>query len=345
MVREFLDWWLGQLADLLPKQWRSGSRDADGAIIAPVGPLSETVDSVIVSLRLGGVETTLGRFRLGDDELGDIQRPTGQPVVLRLGEGDVLGKTLVLPLATERQLSQVLAFEMDRETPFTPDEVFWAHRVTRRDRRTGQLWVRLLLVPKAKLAGLLEALDRAGIRPRRAEIAAGPDRGSGMVLDIESSGLHDPGRRRLLGPTLACCLILALIAAALPHVRQALALADIEREIGADRIAAAQAQELRREIDRLSGSVDLIESERIKGGRPLAVLAALTRLLPPDTYLTDFAQQQGKVTLTGRSAGASRLIAILAAAEQLHNPAFAAPVTRIAASQQELFTITAEIVP
>src|SRR5439155_25664052 len=136
-------------------------------------------------------------------------------------------------------------------------------------------------------------------------------------------GLHDPVRRLWLRSALAGCVVLAIAAAAIPFVRQAAALADIERKIAADRSAGVEAQRLHQEIDRLSGTADLIEIERAQGGRPVAILAALTRLLPTDTYLTDLAQQQGKVTLTGQSAASSRLIAILATAPQLRNPTFA----------------------
>jgi hypothetical protein len=37
-----------------------------------------------------------------------------------------------------------------------------------------------------------------------------------------------------------------------------------------------------------AGSGELIDSERDKAGRPLVILAALTRMLPADTYLTEF---------------------------------------------------------
>jgi hypothetical protein len=36
-------------------------------------------------------------------------------------EADVLSKTMTPPLATERDLAQILAFEMDRETPFNAE--------------------------------------------------------------------------------------------------------------------------------------------------------------------------------------------------------------------------------
>src|SRR6202023_4250511 len=81
--------------------------------------------------------------------------------------------------------------------------------------------------------------------------------------------------------------------------------------------------------DRLSGNAGFIESERDKAGRPLGVLAATTRILPDDTYLTEMELRQRKLTLSGRSAGAARLIGALAADGEFKNPGFSAPVTRL----------------
>jgi hypothetical protein len=49
--------------------------------------------------------------------------------------------------------------------------------------------------------------------------------------------------------------------------------------------------------------------------------------------------------VSGRSAAAARLIGPMAADNEFHNPAFAAPVTRIEALRQEIFTIDAEVAP
>lgn len=344
MVGEFFRWWVEQLTDLLPAQLRFTSREPDGAVVMAAGPLTATLDAVLVSVRQRGRETQSTRCHLEADKLRALPPLAGKLAVLRLAAADVLAKTLVLPLAAERQLDQVVAFELDRETPFSPEELFWSCEVTGRDRRRGQLSVRLLLVPRAKLAALLRALEQAGIRPHRAEIADGPDRGRYLPLDLDAVGPQHL-RRRVLRPLAACFAALVLIAAALPVARQAVALGGIEREIAKLRIAEAEARKLRQEIDRLVGSADLIKTERAAGGEPIAVLAALTRLLPPNTYLTDFVQQHGKVTLTGRSGGAAKLIARVAESQRLHNPNFAAPITKIAASQLEIFTITAEVRP
>ena len=345
MVREFFAWWFGQLADLLPQQLRrSAFTAADALVITPIGPLGHGVEAVTAGLRRNGKETTLGHFGLAAVGLAELPRIAGRTTVLRLGESDVLGKTVTLPLAAERELDQVLAFEMDRETPFKAEDLYWNHRVTATDRQNGRLSVRLSLVPKVNLDSLLSALGQIGIQPRRVEIADGPDEGFFLPLNGDGSRAHHSSGR-LLWPAATCCAALALAAVATPFVRQELTLTSLNTEVAAGKAFAAEADSLRQEIDRLSGSAGFIESERDKAARPLSVLAAATRVLPDDTYLTEMELRQRKATLSGRSAGAARLIAALAADGEFRNAAFSAPVTRLEALRAELFTINAEVGP
>ena len=346
MFRKFFLWWFGQLAELVPGPLRGpDAATGDALVITPAGPLSRTTHHVDVSLRRGGRQTSLGRFGISESRVDRVPRAAETPAVLRLDAGEVLGKTLALPLAAERQLDQVLEFEMDRETPFNAEELFWTYRLTRRDRQTGTLLVRLLLLPRAKLESLLAGLDEIGLKPSWAEIADGPDQGALVPLSNHQTGPHGFARRWSVWAAGAICIFLALASVLVPFARQSAESVDTERRIAADRQIAAEAEKLHQEIEQLSGSIGLVESERVKAGRPVAVLAALTRLLPDDTYLTEFTQQQRKVTLSGRSAAASRLIGMLAGDELLRNPAFTAPVTRIEATRSEVFSITAEVAP
>ena len=345
MIREFFAWWFGQLAELLPQGLRRTALTAvDAMVIKPIGPLGRGIEAVSIGLRRNGRETPLGRFGVGATDLAELPRATGRTTVLRLGEPDVLGKTLTLPLAAERELNQVLGFEMDRETPFKPEEIYWNHRIDGADRQNGRLSVRLVLLPKANLAPLLTALGQFGIRPRRAEIADGPDAGAYLPLEGDGGRTHHPSDR-LMWSAAVCCAVLALAVVVTPFVRQQIALASLEQQIAVGRTAATEADSLRQEIDRLAGSADFIESERDRAGRPLVVLVAATRVLPDDTYLTEMELRKRKVTLTGRSAAAARLIGPLAADGTFRNPGFTAPVTRVEALHTELFTINSEVAP
>ena len=345
MIREFFTWWFRQLAELLPQRLRQSAFSvADALVVAPIGPLASGVEAVTIHLRRNGRATTVGQFNLGEVDLAELPRTAGKATVLRLSQADVLGKTVTLPLAAERELDQALAFEMDRETPFSVEELYWNHRVTAADRQNGRLSVRLSLIPKASLDPLLNGLAQFGILPRRVEIADGPDMGFYLPLNGEGSRAHHASSR-LLWPAAAICAVLILAAIVTPFVRQELALASLDRKVAAGRAAAAEADSLRHEIDRLSGSAGFVDSERDKAGRPLVILAAATRVLPDDTYLTEMELRQRKVTLSGRSAAAARLIGALAADGEFRNPAFAAPVTRLEALRSELFTINAEVGP
>jgi general secretion pathway protein L len=347
MFREFFAWWTGQLRDLLPARWsRSGSVREDALVIEPAAALSGDINGIGMILRRRGRETPLGQFSLATEAAGELPRPPGNRVVLRLRQADVLAKTVALPLAAEHHLHQALAFQMDQETPFAADEIYWSHAVARRDRQSGRLSVRLLLVPRQSLAALLQALDRCGLVPSRAEIGDGPDRDRILPLDGADGALDDaPRRAQLRWAAAAGLLLLALGAVAAPFVLQAVAFSRVDSKIAASRAAGSEAEQLRREIGRLSGAIDLIESERDKAGRPSAILATLTRALPDDTYLTEVTAQQRKLMLSGRSAAASRLIGALSTGEGLRNVAFAAPVTRLDPIRMELFTISAEVAP
>src|ERR1700719_877928 len=135
MFRDFFAWWIGQLADLLFAHWVFGSLRED-LVIEPLGPPSCEVDGIGVNLRRHGRETPLGRFSLTAGSAAELPRRPGQRWVLRLGQADVLAKTVTLPIAAEGQVHQVLAFQMRQETPFTPDEIYWSHFIARRDRQS-----------------------------------------------------------------------------------------------------------------------------------------------------------------------------------------------------------------
>jgi len=51
----------------------------------------------------------------------------GKRWVLRLRQADVFAKTVSLPITAEHHLHQTIAFQMDQETLFTPDEIYWSH--------------------------------------------------------------------------------------------------------------------------------------------------------------------------------------------------------------------------
>jgi general secretion pathway protein L len=348
MFGEFLAWWSEQMLQWIPPGLRGRERaGAHALIVAAHTDATGAFATVSLTVRRQQRDRGLGSFAMDEHGLHAMRNAAssgGRPpaTVLRLPGELLLERDVSLPLAAERDRERVLSYEMDRLTPFAAPEVFWSHDVERRDRARGKLQLRLFLVAKAAIAPLLEALARAGLTPTVLEVEAPGGAARLIALEHTASGRERLLRRATAAAAIACG-VLAAIAVALPFVAQSLAADRVERRIEALKPRVAEAEAVRRQIAAKNAGVDVVAAERARDGDTLAVLAAVTELLPDDTYLTDLTLRQGKLTINGRSASAVRLIGALSADPLIREPDFAAPVTRIENGRGDLFAIRATV--
>ena len=307
-----------------------------------------TVPGVEVALRHRRGRKAFGQVSFGPGGLADARRTlerirSAAPTILELPGGMLLEQEAELPLAAERDLGAVLANEMDRLTPFTEDAVFWSWRVTARDRAKGRLVARLSVLPKRTLQPILQQLADAGLRPTWFE-APGAD-GAVRRIGLTSPAIRTRTRRSSVVVMGYACAGLAVIACVLPFVQQARALSAAEARIETLRPRVAAVEAIRRQLAAASGGADGMTAESARTGNVLAALASVTQTLPDDTYLTEFTARARKLTITGRSDAAVRLIALLSSAPGLSDPNFAAPVMRMTGGHGDQFSIRADIAP
>jgi general secretion pathway protein L len=351
VLDEFLTWWSRQLWELLPHRLRQGT-GAGNAVVA------DATDAGILTLttRRRGSEGYLGQFRADAAEpalrTALTARPRGEPVLLRLGPGAALEREVSLPIAAERDPERILGYEMERLTPFAAEEVFWAYTIAARDRARGKLVLRLTIVPRIAVQGLIDLLAEAGGRPALLE-APTPRGFRTITLSHEEAS----GSRVLLSTRngLAAAAALAALVLISPYLRQSLAMADVRERLDALALPISQVEALRRRITGAGAGGDAISTETRRLGDALEALAAVTEILPDDSYLTEFTMRERKMTLSGLSASAPRLISLLSADPRIRNPAFTAPVTRQEpvrigqgnqdTAQRDVFSIRAELAP
>jgi len=345
MLNEFLLWWAQQLKAAVPARFVQSGAGPDARGLFVVVHLAAVPPGVDVLVRRKGREEALGRFDLDPAGIAALRAAIagqGTSAVVRLPPEMVLEQQAALPIAAERDPERVLQYEMDRITPFTADELFWAWTVERRDRAQGRLHLRLSMVPRARLIPVLDALRQAGVRPAVLEALTPGGLARRITLDRAQ-----PAQWRRWGMVAAAsvCAVLAVAAVAVPFAVQSVRSAEVERQIAELRPQVDMAEALRRRILSSAAGSDVFAEQRGRVGDVLQMLATLTDLLPDDTFLNELTFRARVVTISGQSAGAARLIAALAAEPSIRNPAFAAPVTRNEGSRGEGFSIRAEVVP
>jgi general secretion pathway protein L len=328
MLASFVSWWLARIQELLPSALTTAvTRPRDGLVVetAPDGQIA-------VWFRRRG--------KLTPATLGAAARLAGRkPVLLHPPAGTVLQKTHVVPTVASRQMQQMLHHELARITPFAAADLFWHWQARAKASNRARTDVTLTMVPRQALAAMVTALEDVGLKPGFVEVGP-PERPTLLPVDAVAG--------RTLGTILTRglawgCAALAIVALLLPVALQELAFYNTEAAIADLQPTIAQVDALRRRMEAGDAGRDILTQETERIGDVLQTLAAVTRILPDDTYLTDFALRDRQMTLSGRSASAPRLITGLSADPAIRNAAFAAPVTRIEGATSDLFSIKAEV--
>ncbi|MEL6476089.1 MAG: PilN domain-containing protein [Pseudomonadota bacterium] len=341
LMRRFFDWWGGELARVVPGPLRRAVWPRRPVIAAEPGP-----DGLHLTLRqgraapLGPLETLPARQR---QRLTRAVRVNQAETVLALPADRVITRRVTLPLAAEPDLAAMLPFEIDRLTPFSAEEIYYAHRVIDRSPGTGKLEIDLIFIPRADLAGEECALAEAGLTPARIDLSLPSGGLAGLdLMPRREVARRSPGQTLAIGLGTVCAL-LALAFLVVKDRTLADTLEDRQRQLSQLRRAAiARSEALPR-----ASATDLlaVAAYEAKKARPRAVdlLTDLTAALPDDTWLISLSLSQQELRINGTSADANALIGIFERHRRFSNPVFRAPVTLAPQDGRERFTISAEI--
>jgi general secretion pathway protein L len=336
LIAEFMDWWFARLRELVPQ--RLAARDAwrDAAVV-------DASDGTSLALHRRREDSEpMQRAHLEDAAALSVFRdavsslPRRSPIVVLLPDGRILERQVILPLAAERELRGVLGYELPRLTPFEKDEIFWSFNVRERDVPRKRLVLDLQVAPRDPVIAVLDLVAPVGSRSFRLET-----RGAGGFRSLDLTPHDDaaraPGSRALAMATWA----LAAMVVFYPFVEQRLDMAAARTRLDRVSVRMAEVQKLRKEIS--GAGDDVLATEALRVGDALETLAAVTDDLPDDSHLTELTFRERKLTFSGMSGAAPRLIGTLSSDRRLRNPAFSAPVTRNEAMHLDVFSITAEV--
>jgi general secretion pathway protein L len=343
---QFFRWWAGELAFLVPARLQKLLGAAPEYLV-----LTRDEEGLAAAHLVRDGQRPLGRLPL--DETGPVAREEllakspgldETKVLLRLRPGQALRKTVKLPAAAEENLGQVLAFEMDRLTPFKADQVYYGARVVARSSATRQITVDLVLTPRGKLDALLEDLAAAGWQPEIVDMADEPRPGVYNLLPDK----YRPPRSRwphIANIALGTLIVALLGTMAVLPILSARAEADaLEEQVRKTGKTAKEVEALRQEAETLLHQTRFLQDKKRTEPVMVDMLEELSRVMPDNTWLNGLQYKDRRFVIQGQSPSASSLIELIEASPHFKNTSFVSPVTKDTASGLERFQIASDVV-
>jgi general secretion pathway protein L len=362
----FWRWWMSELASLFPGAWRAALQRrftrpviefADGEAVLWRPEFTDTATRLAVVERvslIGDAAAVLaaGRAavaRIAAKASGGIAMPR---VSIALGPRQVLRKELVLPAAVEDNLAQTLAYDLDRHTPFRPEQLYFDAVVIGRDAAKKTIRVDWVAALKSVVDDARRQVEDWGAVT--VSVIPGPPAAGGPRLNLNPGTARTrplQWRRWQVWAPIAVVAAVALAAVVVPLLqKRQYAIALIAANAGAAQRARA-ADAVRQQLDGMQNEYNYILTKKYAYPSIVRVLDEVTRVLPDDTWLIQFELKtsgrgkdaQRDLYLRGETADAGKLIALLEDSKVVEQAAPRSPTTKIQGASGEVFDLSARL--
>jgi general secretion pathway protein L len=343
-IGSFFKWWLSELADMLPngksKQIKSSQHSVNLIVTESGYQLKWESEEK--------VESATNKF-LSDEALELYKQAIERNKKLNvkacnifLHQKMLLNRVLTLPLATEENLQNVIAYEMDRYTPFKREDVYFDAQVQSRNKAEKKITVSLRVVKKKAMSELLKFIESSQLSieniycvDENLESIGGPLRFSDIINSSTATKSRSSANKYLL----VLAGILTVIALAMPIAKNYwnaqkynARFENVEQEL-------VEAKELLSTYRNMKKNIDLSASLNSQNVKTIVLLNDLSTIISDDTSLNRLSVDEGVVRLQGTSLSASKLISALDSIQKFTDVKFTAPVTQNTATGNENFTI------
>lgn len=253
-----------------------------------------------------------------------------------------LQRSTQLPVAALPRLRQVLGFEIDRQTPFNPADVYYDVRVAKRD--GDRVQADLIVVPRTGLEAALQTLGPVAQVLSGVDMAGADGRPLGVNLLESIRRRRQRNAWRAWNWVLSALALGALVGAmALFLQNRRLAEINLQKAMSADSAAYRRASAERNELRGLVEGVAFLQAERNRRPAMVEVLAELAQRLPPTTYLERVSTERDELLLNGQSTSAASLVSQLEGATTWRNPALSGALQPDPQSRRDRFAVTAPL--
>ena len=342
-ARRLAAWWLAELRDLLPGSIvmrlcdrgepvirleacsdvirvdvvSPGGRAIHGAVIARADYSAAALDRHL---------TALGRKR------------HGAILALVLPESAIFTRTFAIPARARERLHAIARQELEHRTPFLAADVHIGVGVgAQRDGQTIMVHQSIVRRDLVEAAARALDLDPAEIAFITAATPQGAPPPSPIRLRPDSDRRAAKTRRLAVALT-AAAAVMACADAALFWWTQERTIAAIELRAAGERDKAMAVRNLEDDIARVALALRTLADRR---GRPSTtdLWRETSRVLPDNTWLTDWRRRNGSVSIAGLSTTATALVAMFEKSPLFGEASLDAPITVDTVSGRERFSL------
>ena len=283
----------------------------------------------------------IGRYSCDGDARPDKDFVDSRPLAFLLPAGQFLRKSITLPAATEDNLGEVLALDMDQQTPFNADQVFFDYAVVGRSGVDRSIDVEMLATPRERLREFLETIASFGLKPDF--VTALRDSGGAYDVNLLPSGLRRrrPAASRTNAVLIGACALLLVALAVVPMFKKIHLIDQLEPQVLEARESARAGLALRDEITRISDAYRRLLAMKESAPMALQVINEMTRIIPDGTSISQLDIRGDEVQIQGQSPAAASLIGLIQQSPYFENPQFRSPVTQAPRSGMERFHVSA----
>jgi len=365
-VTGFGAWWRRELAAALPESARSF---LDARRARPVLAFDGSTATLWMLVDANGRRQLAEAARIGLDgdasavaaagrnALAPLVRSVGgtPQVVIALSPRTALRKALTLPSAIEDHLRQAIAYDLDRHTPFKPDELYFDAVVTDRDHVRNALKVDLAAARRSIVDTAVRQAESFGATVVGVTIDP-PRLAARSAIDLLPDDRRLPSLRNARWQVLVAAILLAvgvIAALVLPVWQKREEAITLLQATDEARQRAQVSDALRTDLERRVGDYNFALERKYAFPSMLQVLDDVTRILPDDTWLTQLelhTSRSGKdvqreLTLRGESANAGRLVSLLEDSKIFSQSAPRSPTTKIQPGPGEIFDVSTHVKP
>ena len=329
-----LENWQRALLECLPETLRKPFVKEQARVV-----LALTGDGAEATLEQGGevqpIEILLRSDAEGMRSLAARAEQAAADVILAVPSEAILRRQFRLPAQVKDNLDRVVAYEIDRVTPFSGNDIYFDYRMLP-SQVEEQLLIDMAALKRDRVDGWIQGLAGAG---RAARQLRWPGAWDSANLLPSNARRENRGDRVVLGVLWTLVLVFTASVLATPLVQKRQMVIDMGERLASVRVEANQVAELRERLDQAANSANYLVEKKRNARYASELMRKLTELVPDHTWVNQLNITEGKVDFRGDSKDATGLIEILAAEPTFKKISFKSPVVGIANTDRERFHI------